>query len=155
MAKIAVDSILGIQRLKRSKRVKWLKLWLIVSWASNGDDSHMIACDLLQLSWKCIGFQWFLMVKAGVDSILNMKRLKRIKRIKCYKKALKHALLLLLRLRWWCAIICIWTVAMIMKCMGSSWNCMWFASVIMELHRCSLILSGLDKFWWVDGSEND
>ena len=73
----------------------------------------------------------------------------------CKPKIYKHALLLLLRLRWWCALICIWTVAMIMKCMGSSWNCMWFAVIIMELHWCSLILSGLDEFWWVDGSEND
>ena len=58
---------------------------LIVSWAPNGDDFHMIACDLLQLSWKCIGFQWFLMAKAGVDSILDIQTVKTSKAAKTSK----------------------------------------------------------------------
>ena len=76
MIKIAVDSTLGIQRVKRTKRVKCLKLRWIASWASSGDDFHMIACDLLRLSWKCIECQWFLIAKAGVDSTLDIQTAK-------------------------------------------------------------------------------
>ena len=73
---IAVDSTLGIQRVKQTKRVKCLKLRWIASWASSGDYFHMIACDVLRLSWKCIDVQWFLVTKAGVDSTLDIQTAK-------------------------------------------------------------------------------
>ena len=55
---------------------------------NNNDDVHMIACDLLRLSWKCIDVQWFLVAKARVDSTLGIQTSKTAKTNNMSKKAL-------------------------------------------------------------------